>query len=101
MKHFVAEANTSRINPLQLINGLREEVVHNDTNRGLMVIMVWVHGREVQVMLDTRATNNFLASHEVSRLGLAATAVGSKVKAVNAVSMGVQGVTIYSLRVGA
>lgn len=43
----------------------------------------------MQAMLDTEAMANFLVSHEVSRLGLEVTAVGSKVKAVNATSVGV------------
>lgn len=36
----VAEASTSRMNPLQLMNALREEVVDNNTNQGLMVSIV-------------------------------------------------------------
>ena len=37
---LVVEANTSQMNPLQLMNDLREEVAHNDTNQGLMVTTV-------------------------------------------------------------
>ena len=37
---LAAEANTSQMNPLQLMNDLREEVAHNDTNQGLMVTTV-------------------------------------------------------------
>lgn len=36
----VAEASTSRMNPLQLMNALREEVVDNNTNQGPMVSIV-------------------------------------------------------------
>lgn len=55
----------------------------------------------MQAMLDTGTTANFLASYKVSRLGLEVTAVGNNVKVVNAASVGVQEVTICSLRVGA
>lgn len=89
-KTSINEASTSRINPLQLMNTLREEVVCNDFNQRLMVTNVLVDGREVRAMLDTGATTNFLASHEVACLGLKVTAVGNKVKAVNSASIGVQ-----------
>ena len=55
----------------------------------------------MQAMLDTGATANFLALHKVSCLGLEVTVVGNNMKAINAASVGVQGVTICSLRVGA
>lgn len=85
----MAEASTLRMNLLQLMNALKEEVVHNNTNQGLMVTTVWVNGLKVQAMLDTRATTNFLALHKVLCLGLEVTAMGSKVKAVNVASVGV------------
>ena len=88
------------MNPLQLMNTLREEVVCNDFNQGLMVTTVLVDEREVRAMLDTGATANFLASHEVARLGLKVTVVGSKVKAVNSASVSVQGAVQSSLQVG-
>ena len=94
------KASTSRMNPLQLMNTLREEVVCNDFNQGLMVMTVLVDGKEVRAILDTGATTNFLASYEVTRLGLKVTAVGSKVKAVNSASVGVQVAVQSSLRVG-
>ena len=96
----MTEASTSRMNTLQLMNTLRNEVVCNDFNQGLMIMTVLVDGREVRAMLDTEATTNFLASHEVAHLGLKITAVGSKVMAVNSVSVGVQGAMQSSLRVG-
>ncbi|KAK9217717.1 hypothetical protein WN943_006345 [Citrus x changshan-huyou] len=94
------KASTSRMNPLQLMNTLREEVVCNDFNQGLMVMTVLVDGREVHAILDTGATTKFFASYEVTRLGLKVTAVGSKVKAVNSASVGVQVAVQSSLRVG-
>lgn len=69
----------------------------NSFNHGLMITIVLVDGRELCAMLDTGATTSFLASHKVAHLGLKITAVGSKVKAINFASVGVQGAVQSSL----
>ncbi|TYH76661.1 hypothetical protein ES332_D04G100900v1 [Gossypium tomentosum] len=74
------EETTSRVNPLQLWNSIRQESL-SDTR--LMFVNVKVNGQVVREMVDTGATHNFLSDRIVARLGLRVDKGNSKMKAVN------------------
>jgi hypothetical protein len=74
------EETTSRVNPLQLWNSIRQES-RSDTR--LMFVNVKVNGQVVREMVDTGATHNFLSDRIVARLGLRVDKGNSKMKAVN------------------
>lgn len=74
------EETTSRVNPLQLWNSIRQES-RSDTR--LMFVNVKVNGQVVREMVDTGATHNFLSDWIVARLGLRVDKGNSKMKAVN------------------
>ncbi|TYG73548.1 hypothetical protein ES288_D04G110600v1 [Gossypium darwinii] len=74
------EETTSRVNPLQLWNSIRQES-RSDTR--LMFVNVKVNGQVVREMVDTDATHNFLSDRIVARLGLRVDKGNSKMKAVN------------------
>ena len=59
-----------------------------------------VNGHAIQAMLDTGATNNFVAQREADRLGLNLLESTSKIKAVNSGAMPVRGVAETTLNVG-
>lgn len=61
------EESTSRVNPLQLLNSIRQE---SRSDTGLMLVFVKVNGQVVRAMVDTGATHNFLSDWIVARLGL-------------------------------
>ncbi|KAK3205900.1 hypothetical protein Dsin_019946 [Dipteronia sinensis] len=70
----------SRVNPLQLLNTI---LVENQTYKGLMYVIAEVNGKEIRAMLDTSATNNFVAQREVDRVGSKLLGSNSQIKAVN------------------
>ncbi|TXG51561.1 hypothetical protein EZV62_024085 [Acer yangbiense] len=72
------DANPSRVNSLQLLNTISE----------------------IQAMLDTGATNNFVAQREVDRLGLKLSCSGSQIKAMNSLSKPVHGVVETTVKIG-
>lgn len=74
------EESTSRVNPLQLLNSIRQE---SRSDTGLMFVDVKVNGQVVRAMVDTGATHNFLSDWIVARLGLRVDKGNSKIKAVN------------------
>ncbi|KAG6621665.1 hypothetical protein I3842_Q008100 [Carya illinoinensis] len=74
------EETTSRVNPLQLLNSIRQE---SRSDTGLMFVDVKVNGQVVRAMVDTGATHNFLSDWIVARLGLRVDKGNSKMKAVN------------------
>ncbi|KAL5810667.1 hypothetical protein ACOSQ4_027235 [Xanthoceras sorbifolium] len=63
------DAGPSQVNPLQLLNTILAEK-QPSCCKGLMYVTAQVNGRDVWAMLDTGATNNFVARREVYRLGL-------------------------------
>ena len=63
-------------------------------------MMAKVNGKVVRVMLDTGAINNFVSFKMVDQLGLKVTKSTSQVKVVNLKAQGIQGTTIFTLRVG-
>ncbi|KAL5744083.1 hypothetical protein ACOSQ2_027199 [Xanthoceras sorbifolium] len=63
------DAGLSQVNPLQLLNTILAEK-QPSCCKGLMYVTAQVNGRDVWAMLDTGATNNFVARREAYRLGL-------------------------------
>ncbi|CAI9756164.1 unnamed protein product [Fraxinus pennsylvanica] len=61
----------TRVNPLQLVNAI------TTLQRGLMYVQVTIDGTEVLGMMDTGATNNFISSRIVEKMGLIMTQVAS------------------------
>ncbi|KAJ4722993.1 Retrotransposon protein, putative, Ty3-gypsy subclass [Melia azedarach] len=93
-----AEECVPKLNPLQQ---QRCNVLQIDESyRGLMYTSVHLNGHNIRAMIDTGATNNFLAAREVQRLGLNVEGSSCAVRAVNSLDMVVQGIAISSLRVG-
>ena len=61
---------------------------------------VHVNGIEVLAMLDTGATNNFVADGVARKLGLHVMQNSSKLKAVNSEAKQIQGTSVVCLKVG-
>ena len=60
VKHDPLEG-TSRMNPFQLLNAI---TMKKHTHfKGLIYMTTWVNGKKVMAMVDTSATNNFVAQH--------------------------------------
>ncbi|KAL5775969.1 hypothetical protein ACOSP7_013526 [Xanthoceras sorbifolium] len=92
-------AGPSRVNPLQLLNTISAEMQSSEC-KGLMYVTAQVNGRDVRAMLDTGATNNFVARREADRLGLNLLGSTSQIKAVNSGAMPVHGVAEVTLTLG-
>ena len=88
----------TRVNPLLLLNAISEE--KKVQSKGLMYVAVKINGREILAMLDTGATNNFLAERVANVLGLDLTASSSRLKAVNSGALPVKGVATNTLQIG-
>ncbi|TXG51266.1 hypothetical protein EZV62_023790 [Acer yangbiense] len=71
---------------------LKACVERQQSYKGLMYVNIEVNGRAIQAMLDTRATNNFVAQREADRLGLNLLESTNRIKAVNSGAMPVCGV---------
>jgi hypothetical protein len=87
-----------RLMPMQLLNALTVE--KEGSRKGLMYTSVHINGKEVVTMLDTGATNSFVAMSEAKRLGLKVERSVSQLKSVNSEAKPIQGVTTVSLKVG-
>ena len=57
-----------------------------------MHVHVLVNGIQVKAMVDSRATHNFVATSEASRLGLKLVNDDNRVKAVNSRAQRIQGI---------
>ena len=57
-----------------------------------MHVHVLVNGIQVKAMVDNRATHNFVATSEASRLGLKLVNDDNRVKAVNSQAQRIQGI---------
>ena len=68
--------------------------------KGLMYVKVHVNGIEVLAMLDTGATNNFVADGVARKLGLQVVRNSSKLKTVNSEAKQIQGTSVVRLKVG-
>lgn len=85
------------MNPLQLLNAITTE--KEVPFKGLMYVDVVVNGKETRAMVDSGATNNFMAEREAKRLGLAVVKTDYKFKAVNS-EKSVLGSALVDLKVG-
>lgn len=89
-----------RMSPLQLLGALQTQKAKTPTPRGLMYVSVVVNGQEVLAMVDTGATNNFVAEREVDKLKLNLQENASKIKAVNSEARPIRGTAVADLKVG-
>ena len=86
------------LSSLQFLNAI---TVENDASqKGLLYAMVKVNGKEVLAMLDTGATNNFVAEREAKRLGLKAVQNSFKLNVVNSEARPVKGTIMVDLKIG-
>lgn len=98
MGNSSSDSTPPHLSSLQLLNAI---TVEKDTSqKGLLYAMVKVNGREVLAMLDTGATNNFVAEKEAKRLGLKTVQNSFKLKAVNSEARPTQGTAMVDLKVG-
>ena len=65
-----------------------------------MFIKARVNGRQVTTLIDTGATNNFVAQRLIDYLGLNFAASNSKLKVVNSETLSIKGVTTSYLELG-
>lgn len=79
----------SRINPLQLLGTRR--AVKGSPSHSLLYVPLTLNGREVQAMVDTGATHNFIREATIARFGLSVGAHTSRVKAINSQAQAVAG----------
>ncbi|KAL0287105.1 UNVERIFIED_CONTAM: Retrovirus-related Pol polyprotein from transposon.6 [Sesamum angustifolium] len=64
----------------------------NPRKKGLMFVDVKIHGKPVRAMIDTGATQNYLANAKVERLGLVLEKGVGRVKAINSAAQPITGV---------
>ena len=93
-----AEEGLSRVNPIQLLNTLSAR--KPPPCKALLYATVQINGQGVRAMIDTGATNSFLAVGEAQRLGVAVSACTSKIKAVNSEAVTVHGSAEVRLKAG-
>uniref|UniRef100_A0A803QPS3 Reverse transcriptase domain-containing protein n=1 Tax=Cannabis sativa TaxID=3483 RepID=A0A803QPS3_CANSA len=82
--------STPRMNPMQLLNAMT--TVKSSPFKGLMYVREFVNGKEVRAMVDSGATNKFVASSVANRLGLEVVQSSTKLKAVNSEAKRIQGI---------
>ena len=70
----------SRVNPLQLLNVIRDQLA---ASKSLMFVQALVNGVRVKAMVDSGATYNFVATRESERLGINLEKDATRIKAVN------------------
>ncbi|XP_044481390.1 uncharacterized protein LOC123207965 [Mangifera indica] len=93
------EDENPRLNPIQLLNAVTAE--QPAACKGLMYAWVEVNGQQVRAMLDTGATNNFLAQRVVGKLGVTMEKCSSRIKAVNSASQPILGTAASRVKMGA
>ena len=93
-----ADDGVSRMNPIQLLNALATKVP--PPCKALMYVRVQVNGQDVRAMVDTGATNTFLADDEAHRLGVTASTCTNRIKAVNSKAVAVHGAAEVRVRAG-
>ncbi|KAH7573255.1 hypothetical protein JRO89_XS03G0101300 [Xanthoceras sorbifolium] len=86
-----------RVNPLQLLNTISAEK-QPSCCKGFMYVTTQVNDRDVHAMLDTSATNNFVARREADKLGLNLSDIISQIKVVNSGAIPVHGVVETTLK---
>ena len=87
-----------RVNPIRMLNALQtEEIVKT---QGLLYMKVIINGHGVLAMVDTGATNSFVAERNVKLLGIELQPSTSQFKAVNSDAQQVGGVACVSLKIG-
>ncbi|XP_044510183.1 uncharacterized protein LOC123228802 [Mangifera indica] len=93
------EDENPRLNPIQLLNAVTAE--QPAACKGLMYAWAEVNGQQVRAMLDTGATNNFLAQRVVGKLGVTMEKCSSRIKAVNSASQPILGTAASRVKMGA
>ncbi|KAL3626889.1 hypothetical protein CASFOL_029294 [Castilleja foliolosa] len=93
------EEDVHLVNPIQLLGALTADRQPSKA-KGLMYVNVLVNGREVEAMIDSGATHNFVSEREIARLRLGLLKLANKVKAVNSDARSVKGVANVDLKVG-
>lgn len=88
----------SRVNPLQAINALVTK--KPPSCRGLLYVPVMINGRELKAMIDTGATDNFIAEELAKELQLQISTAATMIKAINSKATRVRGRTKADLKVG-
>ncbi|KAK2979872.1 hypothetical protein RJ640_024373 [Escallonia rubra] len=84
---------------LQILNALHAKAVAKvptgkgqaSTGKGLLYVEAKLNGKPAQVMVDTRATHNFVTMEEAKRLGLKVVGGGGWLKSVNTNTKPLQG----------
>ncbi|KAK2991421.1 hypothetical protein RJ640_019067 [Escallonia rubra] len=84
---------------LQILNALHAKAVAKvptgegqaSTGKGLLYVEAKMNGKPAQVMVDTRATHNFVTMEEAKRLGLKVVGGGGWLKSVNTNAKTLQG----------
>ena len=69
-------------------------------SKGLLYVEAFVNSKGVRAMVDSGATNNFVALREVERLGLTIAECSSRLKAVNSQAKPINGSAVAKLKVG-
>ncbi|XP_062075806.1 uncharacterized protein LOC133779926 [Humulus lupulus] len=68
--------------------------------KGLLYVKAFFNGKEVKAMVDSGATNNFVAHREVERLDLEIFQSTTKLKAMNSKVKSIQGAATIKLKAG-
>lgn len=77
-----------RVNPLQVLGMIRAVKA---TPQSLLYVRLMLNNKEINPMVDSGATHNFISTATASRLGLSVVTHPSKVKAINSPAQDVTG----------
>lgn len=91
------ETVTVKVNPMRLVTLRTETSVQGD---GLMYVKALVNGREVMALVDTGATNSFIAAKCAKELGLKLVPSSFQIKTANSTSQQICGTSNVGLKVG-
>lgn len=83
------------MNPIQLLNAITTK--KQAQFKGLLYVKVRVNGQEVNAMMDSGATNNFVSQRKAGKLELTVAKNSSKLKAMNSEVRPIQGSAAASL----
>lgn len=83
------------MNPLQLLNAITTK--KQTQFKGLLYVKVRVNGQELNAMMDSSATNNFMSQRKAGKMRLTVAKNSSKLKAMNSEVRRIQGSAAASL----
>lgn len=92
MEEYEEDLRDTKMGSLSFLNAVETKSDPLKSRPYLQFVNVKVKGSDVQALVDTGATHNFIAENEAKRLGVRVTKEGGSMKAVNSKAQPIRGV---------